>query len=74
MTTGVGVAELLFDEPVPNCPLLLLPQHRTAPEPDRSTHVCELPADTTATPVITSEEGGDMREKLFPVPSWLNAL
>lgn len=54
--------------PLPNAPLVPLPQQLTTP-PVRMTQTCSRPVDKAITPVSTLTEGGDDVETSDPIPS-----
>lgn len=53
--SGGNAVTVTFGRPSWPCPLL--PQHRTLKVADKSTHVCDVPAVTAMTPVMTSALG-----------------
>src|SRR5262245_27615918 len=65
--TGVGTQRLVV-EPSPSCPLLLSPQHCTAPE-RWTAQVCWTPAAIAITSERRSEVGGESRSVVVPSPS-----
>ena len=66
--TSVGVATGAPVWPSPNCPLLLCPQHHTAPA-DVSAHVCDAPATTDTTPLSPVTSTGTLLAVVVPLPS-----
>jgi len=71
--TPMGVDRFVV-VPSPNWPAPLLPQHRTAPDPNTA-HECDHPAETDATPDDKPDTPtGVNRLVVVPSPNWPSAL